>query len=471
MEKYDNMPSLKVSIIVLIGILAILLIGTIIFKIDIIILIILSIIYVGIIGKFNNISQNDILEFMCYGCSKAFMGLLFFVLIGAIIGIFIISGTVPTLVYYGLDILSPKYFLVTSLIICTILSSIIGSSWSTIGTVGIAIMGIATTSNLEIPLPIVAGAIISGAWFGDKMSPVSDSTVMTATSVNANVYEHIKVMAMTTLPAYIIALVLYGIINSFYQVKEIDINNIQIIKNTLDEVYNINILNFIPLIILMFLSILKVDAIKSLLITIGTGILCSILIQNKTLFDCFDAIMKGVSIDTNILEVDKLLNRGGIYSMMETFLLCFFSLSMGGVLEKSGFLKVVIEFITKKIKSTFMLIFTTMSTCILGTAIFSDIYLSIILNSNMYKEEFEKRNLKNTMLSRTIEEGTTLFAPLIPWTAAAIFITTTLNIETIDYFKYTLLNLINPILSLTFTFFGIYIIRIKKEDNKKDYFK
>ena len=461
MDKNIEEPSLKSSIIVLLGILIILLSGTLIFKINIVLLLIISIIYIGIIGKFNNISQDDILEYMSYGCSKAFIGLLFFILIGAIIGIFIASGTVPTLVYYGLNILSPKFFLPTTLLICTILSSIIGSSWSTVGTVGIAIIGIATTSNLDIPLPIIAGAIISGAWFGDKMSPVSDSTVMTATSVNANVYDHIKVMSMTTLPAYIISFISYTFINSFYDVKDIDINNIQNIKDALTSVYNITLLNFIPLIVLIVLSFLKVNAIKSLLITITTSIVFTIFIQNKDLYYCFDAIMNGVHVNTTNLQVNTLLNRGGINSMMSTFLLCFFALSMGGVLEKSGFVKVIIKTITTKIKSNFALIFTTLSTCILGTAMFADIYLSIILNGSIYKEEFKKRDLANTMLSRTIEEGTTLFAPLIPWTSASAFISATLNISTIEYSKYTILNLINPILSLIFTFLGIFIVKVK----------
>lgn len=467
MENNLKEPSLKLSLVVLIGILSILLLGTLIFKIDIVILLILSIIYIAIIGKFNGIKQNDILNFMSYGCSKGFVGLLFFILIGGLIGIFILSGTVPTLVYYGLNILSPKYFLITTLLICTLLSSIIGSSWSTVGTIGIAIIGIAKASNVNIPLPIICGAIISGAWFGDKMSPVSDSTIMTATSVNTNVYSHIKVMSMTTLPAYIISLIVYGLINSFYDVKEIDINNINIIKAELMNLYNINLLNFLPLLCLIILSILKIDAIKSLLISIAVSILCGVILQNKNLYDCFNAIMNGVLVESDILEIKNLLNRGGINSMLPTFLLCFFALGMGGILEKSGFLKVFIKNITKKIKSTFALVFTTMSTCILGTAIFSDIYLSIILNSNMYKEEFEKRNLKNTMLSRTIEEGTTLFAPLIPWTAASIFISTTLGVSTIEYAKYTILNLVNPILSLIFTFFGVFVMKNIIENKTK----
>ncbi len=464
--KNNKEPSFKISLIVLLGILLILLSGIFIFKIDTVLLLILCIIYISIMGRFSGITQKDILSYMSYGCSKAYIGLLFFILIGGIIGIFILSGTVPTLVYYGLDILSPKFFLPSTLLICTILSSIIGSSWSTVGTVGIAIIGIATTSNIAIPLPIIAGAIISGAWFGDKMSPVSDSTVMTATSVNANVYDHIKVMSMTTLPAYIISLIVYALINSFYDVKDIDINNINIIKDALSEIYNISIFNFLPLIILVVLSILKVDAIKSLLITIGIAILCSIILQGKDLYTCFDAILNGVNITTSNQEVNTLLNRGGINSMMSTFLLCFFALSMGGVLEESGFLSVIIKRITRKLKSTFSLVFTAMSTCILGTALFADIYLSIILNANMYKEEFENKNLKNTMLSRTIEEGTTLFAPLIPWTAASAFITATLNIQTLDYAKYTILNLTNPIISLLFTFLGIFVIKNKEKPKR-----
>lgn len=467
MEQNLKNPSLKISFIALIGIFSILLFGTIIFNIDAIILIILSIIYLGIVAKFDKISQDEILSFMSYGSSKAFIGLLFFILIGAITGVFIISGTIPSLVYYGLDLLSPKYFLISTLFVCTLLSSIIGSSWTTISTLGIAILSIARVSNIEIPLPIIVGAIVSGAWFGDKMSPLSDSTIMTATSVNANVYDHIKVMALTTLPAYIVSIIGYSIINNMYDVKPLDINNINIIKTELENLYNISFVNFIPLIILIILSILKVDAIKSILFSILSSIVVAIVWQKANLYDIFNVIMNGMTIQTPINELNSLLNRGGINSMMPTFLLCFFALSMGGILEKCGYLNVIIKHITSKLKTTFSLVFTTMTSCILGTAIFSDIYLSIILNSNMYKDEFEKRNLKNTMLSRTIEEGTTLFAPLIPWTAASIFISTTLNISTLDYAKYAILNLTNPIISLIFTFLGIFVIKTVKEPKLK----
>ncbi len=456
-------PSLKLSLIGVLGILIILLTGIIVFKIDIIILLILSIIFIAIVAHFNGMHIGDIIDGMKEGCSQAFVGLLFFLLIGAIIGIWIQAGTVPALVYYGLKILNPKYFLISSFFICSIVSSVVGTSWGTIGTVGIAIIGVATGSGLNIPLGVVAGSIVSGAWFGDKMSPISDSTVLTATASHADVYSHIKAMCYTTIPSYLLTLVVFAIMNHFYSTgSTLNYQTISPIQELLEQQYHIGMSVFIPALLLVVLCILKVDAILSLLCVIGAGVVCSIVVQGNSLTNAFDAIMNGVHVQTALPSVNTLLNRGGINSMMSTFLLGFMALCLGGVLQKTGFLHVIISKITTRLKSTFSLVLTTMLTCVLGNAVFGDTYLTIVLNANMYSSIYEERGLDSSMLSRTIEEAATMSTPLIPWTAASAFIIGALGVSTLEYAGFAVLNIINPLLSLCFTALGIAIVKKKK---------
>lgn len=442
------------------GVLCILLSGILIFKIDVILLLILSLIYLAIVGKVQGKPLSDFIQGMKDGCSQAFIGLLFFLLIGALIGAWMQSGTVPALVYYGLDILNPRYFLVSSFVICAIVSTVIGTSWGTVGTVGIAIMGIATASGIQIPLPVIAGSVVSGSWFGDKMSPVSDSTVLTATACGADVYKHIRSMCYTTIPASLISLVLFFIVNQHYA-QDVVLNQeaLQPLKETLNEMYEINIWVLIPPVLLIVMCVLKMDAIVSLLSAIGAGVLVSVFVQKNTISLAFDAIMNGVSVQTPVEAVNVLLNRGGIYSMMPTFLLGFMALCLGGALERTQALHVILESITKKIKSVGALVFTTMLTCFLGNAVFGDVYLTIVLNSNLYRSTYEENGLDNSMLSRTVEEATTMSTPLIPWTAASAFVVGALGIQTMEYLPYAFLNLVIPVVSLMVAFLGFGVIR------------
>ena len=463
-------PSQKSAWISIGGVLCILLSGILIFKIDVILLLILSMIYLAIVGKTQGMALNDFIQGMKDGCSQAFIGLLFFLLIGALIGVWMQSGTVPALVYYGLDILNPRYFLVSSFVICGIVSTVIGTSWGTVGTVGIAIMGIATASGIQIPLPVIAGSIVSGSWFGDKMSPVSDSTVLTATACGTDIYKHIRSMCYTTIPAYLISLLLFFFLNQYYA-QDVVLNQqaIQPLKDTLNELYQINIWVLIPTVLLVIMCILKMDAIVSLLSAISAGVLVSIFVQKNTINLAFDAVMNGVSVDTPVEAVNILVNRGGIYSMMPTFLLGFMALCLGGALEKTQALHIILKNITQKTQSVFLLVLTTMVTCIMGNAVFGDTYLTIVLNANLYRSTYEEKGLDTSMLSRTVEEATTMSTPLIPWTAASAFVVGALGISTIEYLPFAFLNLVTPVVSLVFALLGIGIIRkipLNKVGNK-----
>lgn len=464
MNEEKKKPSLSLSIIGVAGLIVILLIGILVYKINIVLLLLIGILYITIVAKFNNLTFNDILDGMKEGCSQAFVGLLFFLLIGGIIGTWVQCGTVPVLVYYGLKILNPKYFLITSFFICSIVSALLGTSWGTIGTVGIAVMGVAVSSGLSIPLYVVAGSIVAGAWFGDKMSPISDSTVLTATACDSEVYRHIKAMCYTTLPSYAISTVIFILINSHYASSStLNTNSIMEIQTVLLDNFTINFWVLLPAIVLVILCILKINAILSLFSVIGVGIVTSVIVQGNSVPSAFDAVMCGVQKETSLEAVNVLLNRGGIESMMPTFLLGFTALCLGGALQKTGFFMVIVEKLASRLKSVFSLVFITMITCITGNAIFGDTYLTIVLNANMYKEIYKRKGLDSSMLSRTIEEAATMSTPLIPWTAAGAFITGALGIPTSQYAMFAVLNLVNPVVSLICAYTGFGIIKNKND--------
>lgn len=461
--------SLKTSLLGIIGTILILLVGTLVLKIDTIIILMVSIIYIGLVSTLKNWKINDVLDGMREGCNQGFIGLLFFLLIGAVIGTWIQSGTVPALVYYGLDLLNPKYFLVTSFLVCCIVSTILGTSWGTVGTIGVAIMGMAVSSKLSIPLGIIAGTIVSGAWFGDKMSPISDTNVLIATTSKVDIYKHIKVMMYSTLPSFLITLVILIFINRHYTSNiTMDYTQISIIKDTLEQEFNLGITTFIPVIALVILCVLKVEGVTSLILATAIAVICSVFIQGDSLIVSLESIMNGFSIETGVAEVDVLLNRGGINSMMPTFLLGFMALCLGGVIQKTGFVDDIIKRISSRLKSVFSVVLTTMITCVLGNAVFADTYLTIVLNSNMYRKLYDERQLDLSMLSRTIAEAATMSTPLIPWTAASAFIVGALGVPTTQYAAFAILNLVNPIVSLILTFFKILVVKKEKQKEEQE---
>ncbi|MEQ2428192.1 Na+/H+ antiporter NhaC [Clostridiales bacterium TF09-2AC] len=451
-----KLPDIKISLLGVLGILCILFTGTLLLKTDIIVLLILSIIFIAAVGTCSGMTMEDSLDGMREGCSQAFIGLLFFLLIGAIIGVWIQAGTVPALVYYGLGILTPRYFLLSSFLICSLVSLVLGTSWGTVGTVGVAIMGVSMGSGISVPVAVTAGAIVAGSWFGDKMSPISDSTVLTAASSGTDVYRHIRSMAKTTLPSYGVSLVLFFLLNRKYARNAVlDTAQIGQIRDILQQEFVINIWVFLPAILLVILCIARIHAVLSLILVIGAGCVCSVAVQGNTVSGALRAIMDGGYVETISEEVNLLVNRGGINSMLPTFLLGFMALCLGGILQKSRFLHVILKRVTGRLKNHFSLIAVTMLTSILGNAVFGDTYLTIVLNGNIYKEAYDERGLDRAVLSRTIEEGATMSTPLIPWTAASAFIYGALGVSALEYGRFALLNLVNPVVSMLMAAAGI----------------
>ncbi|MBN2827989.1 MAG: Na+/H+ antiporter NhaC [Tissierellales bacterium] len=459
--KEKKLPSIGISAFVFLSIVVILIFGIMVLKVDIHVLLILGLVVTSMVSFKLGYTMEELMEGMRMSISRAMTAMLIFIMIGAIIGTWIAAGTVPALIYYGLKFLTPQLFLPVGLILCSLTSLATGTSWGTAGTIGIALMGMGV--GLGIPAPIVAGMVVSGAFFGDKMSPISDTTNLSALSAGADLYDHIKAMMYTTVPSYIIALIIYTFVGFKYASGSGDPADILLIQSTLEANFNLNPIVILPMVVLFGLNLKKVDAIPAMIIGAFTGILVAMIFQGASLSSALTSVNYGYGTETGVALVDNLLLRGGIQRMMWTFSLSFIALCLGGVLETVGYLRSLIAGIVSRVKSVGLLVTTVIGTTILGNAAMGEIYLGIILNGSLYKEEFKERGLKPSMLSRLLEEGGTLTGALIPWTTAGAFMATTLGVSTLEYLPYAFLNLINPVLSIVLSFMGIFILWENKE--------
>ncbi len=459
-------PSLKLSLAGALGAIVILFLGLFLLHQEITLLLFLDMVYVATIAKIDGLRVSDLVEGMSTGCAQALTGLLFFPLVGALMGIWIHCGTIPTLLYHGLNLLHPRYFLISSFLLCSLVALIIGTSWGTVGTIGIVIIGVAESSGVDLPIGLVVGSIVSGAWFGDKMSPISDSTLLTTTVTGVKVYPHIRAMAYTTLPSYALTFLVFGVLNRILsRGTNLDKEILQQMRAGLSSQYELSFLTFLPPLILMLLCFLQVHVFVALLSGIGTGVVCSVLVQHNTFPSAMNALMSGGDTRTGLSVLDDLLSWGGIDAMVRGFYLCLLAVCLGGALQRTGFLSCIISHSARYLRSDFALILSTMFTCTLGNCIFSDNYLSIVLNGDVYQPLYQKNGLSLTMLSRTIEESATLSAPLIPWTAAGVFISETLGVSVREYAPFVILNLLTPVVSLCMCRLKVGLITGEQEEH------
>ncbi|WP_313755723.1 Na+/H+ antiporter NhaC [Tissierella sp.] len=449
-------PSFGISLFTLISVILILVVGITVFKADIHALLLISLSFSCIVSFRLGYSFDNLMEGMERSLTEILPAMMIFILIGVIIGSWIMAGTVPAIIYYGLKILTPLWFLPVGLLLCSLTSIATGSSWGTVGTVGIALMGVG--NGLGIPAHITAGMIVSGAYFGDKMSTISDTTNLAAAAAGTNLYEHVKSMSYTTTPAYIITLILYTLIGFKYSKGSVNKEEVDLIVNTLGTNFNMNPIIFLPMIVLFTLNIKRASAVPSMIIGAAAAVVIAIVFQKATINAALLSLNYGYSGNTGVEIVDKLLNRGGIQEMMWTFSLAFIAISLGGVLQQVGFLDRLIKGFIGNVNNPGILALIVISTTTLGIAAMGEVYLSIILNGNLYREEFKKKGLKPNMLSRLLEEGGTLMEIFIPWSTGGAFVAATLGVENFKIAPYALLSIINPILSIVFSFLGIYVL-------------
>lgn len=382
-------------------------------------------------------------------------------IVGIIIGTWIISGIVPSMIYYGLHIISPKVFLLVACIMSSIVSLATGSSWSTVGTIGVALIGIGEA--MGIPLPMVAGAIISGAYFGDKMSPLSETTNLAPAMAGSELFEHIKHMLYTVGPSLLISLVLYGILGLKYGGNTLNESNLNLILNTLSNNFVINPLLLLPPIFVIIMVIKKVPAIPGLFAGSVLASIFAVVIQKASLASVVSSAYSGFHSNTGVETIDKLLNRGGMSSMGYTITLIFVAMAFGGILEKTGMLHTIVEKILSKANGTGSLVLATSLTCIAINILTASQYLSIVITGSMYKERFLEKGLHPKNLSRCLEDSGTVTSPLIPWNNCGAFMATTLGVATLAYLPYAFLCYINPIISIIYGYTGFTMEKLNTE--------
>lgn len=391
-------------------------------------------------------------EGILHGCKIATVPMLILMFIGMLIPTFIAAGTIPALIYYGLQLINPSVFLVTAALICTVSSLSTGSSWTTGGTFGVAFMGI--SMGLGIPPALTAGAVISGAVIGDKLSPLSDSTNLAAGVCETDLFAHIRSMLFTTVPAFIISLVLYAFLGMRYSATAIDTTSVDAILQGIQGSFNISplhvLVSLIPLVAVIFMAIKKVHAIAAMIAASIIAMFIAILFQGQSILGMMSFMNYGFSIDTGVAAVDKLLNRGGIQSMMWTVSLGYLGLSYGGILEITGTLEALIEKMAAVTKRSSNLIVTHILSSILINVISASQYVAIIIPGRMYLPAYKKLNIRLDVASRTCEDSGTVTSPLVPWGLCGVFFAGALGVNTLEYLPYAFLCYLTPIVGMLY---------------------
>ncbi len=402
-------------------------------------------------------SYADIQDMMSRAITRALPAIYIFILIGMVIASFMQSGTIAMLIYYGLGILEPSFFLFSGLILCCLMSVATGTSWGTVGTLGVVFIGIGEA--LQIPLPIVAGMIVSGATFGDKMSPVSDTTNLAAMSAETNLYTHIRTMLITTVPTLLIVSVILLVIGASYADNRLPSANIAEIRDALDQTYKLNpVITLLPLMVMLVMSLKRYSPQVSMTASIVTATIIAIAYQQSSSIAVANALWSNTPGTTGIESIDNLLGRGGITSMSWTLLLSLMALALGGVLFGGGFLAVLLSGMINQIKRTTSLIALTIASGFVGNIAMGEAYISIILNCQLFRGSFDAMKLDSSLLSRSVEEGSTVTTGLIPWTTAGAFYAATLGVPVLDYLPYAFFNYLTPVVSVSMAALGLGLL-------------
>ena len=433
---------------------------------------ILSASIAAIIAIKNGYTWKEVETGIVKGIGMGMRAILILLAVGALIGTLIMSGTVPAMIYYGLNILSPSIFYFTACVICAIASLSIGSSWTVAGTLGVALMGIAT--GLGLSPSVTAGAIISGAYFGDKMSPLSDTTNLAPAIAGTDLFSHIRHMVWTTGPSLVIALIIF-LIMGLNSNAEGNADGLALIQSTLQNTFNISVVSFVPIVVIFVLAYKKMPAFPTILIGALLAGLFSILLQPEVvsnfvnqpelsnsltlLSGVWTALHSGFVLESGVPMVDDLLTRGGMASMLNTIWLVICALTFGAVLETAQLLNKIVEKVLTFANSTGSLIVTTIATCIGINIIAADQYISIVLPGRMYRAEFKRRKLAARNLSRALEDSGTITSPLIPWNTCGAYMSASLGIATFSYLPFCFFNLVNPIIAIIYALLRIKIIR------------
>ena len=428
----------------------------------------------SIVGMRLGYTWKELQDGMVHGVSLAMGALFILLVVGSLIGTWIMAGIVPTMIYYGLQILSPQIFYAACCVISALVAVATGSSWTTASTVGIALVGIAGAFGLN--LGIAAGAIISGAYFGDKLSPLSDTTNLAPAMVGTDLFTHIRHMLWTTVPSITIALIFFTIVGLVSSPEGAEGASLQEMLESLEGSFNLGWHLLLPVGVVLYVIYKKVPAFPALLIGALLGGVFAVIFQQEVVLQYVGetdlprsvALLKGFwmslfntfNANTGNADLDDLLTRGGMRSMLDTIWLIISAMMFGASMEKTGMLGVIAQRILGAAKSTGGLIAATLATSVGANIIASDQYIAIVVPGRMFRAEFQKRGLDPKNLSRALEDSGTLTSPLIPWNTCGAFMATALGVPTLTYLPFAVFNLMNPVISAIYGFTGFSIVKL-----------
>ncbi len=455
MKKEFKKVGLGGALVVFLIVAAVMAVGLAIIKLNTMVTFLLALIAVCICAVIMGMSLEDLQETVLDGCRKCALVIMIMISVGMVVGSWMISGIVPSIIYYGLKLFTPASFLAVGFVICCIVSFFTGSSYAALGTMGVAFMAIGY--GMGINPALVAGMSVSGAVFGDKMSPFSDTTNMAPAAAGTNVFKHIKSMLWTVIPAFVISLILYFIMGMRYSgVADDSVQSIQAIMDVLKETFTISPLLILIPVITVVLVALKVPAMIALIIGAILGVIVGLIAQPQYSFvQLVTAMASGYKGEFDNADVARLLNRGGISSMLSTVVYCIFALELGEVMMKMGVLNAILGKIKGFIERPANLILSTLLTCLATVLLTTSQYMAILLPGEVFTDSFKKAKVAPWILSRTLEDGGTIFAFLVPWSAAAIYTYGVLNVSALEYLPYTFLALLCPIFAVIWAYTGI----------------
>ncbi len=480
-EREIKTTKLRHALITFLILVVVMSVGIKVFEVDPHIPMFIGVIAAAIMAMVLGYKWPDIESMMVDGISKAMQSILILAIVGMMIGAWLISGTIPTMIYYGLKLLSPKVFLVAAVLICSITSLATGTSWGTMGTMGLALIGIG--AGLGMPIGPTAGAVICGAYFGDKMSPLSDTTNLAPAMAGTDVFTHVKYMLKSTLIAYGIALVFFGIYGFMHVgAGNVDTSQATVLMDGLRDNFNINPLLLLPPVVVILSIALKVPAIPGITLGFITAAVMAPFAQGDlamfssdleflhngvTLGDILDVSLNGFTCNTDVDALNDLLSTGGLMNMASSILMTVIAMMFGGIMEGTGQLAVIIEAITKRIKGDAGLIGATEATCILSNVVMPEQYISILVPGRMYAPAYRKAGLHPKCLSNALESAGTVTSCLVPWNTCGMFIAATLGVTTAVYAPWAIFNYLMPVICFVLAFFGVTATKMTPEEQEK----
>ena len=399
-----------------------------------------------IIGKLCGYSYKDMLAAGLEAVNQSLEAIIIILLVGCLIGSFTACGTIPAVVYYGLKLLTPAIFLPFVTTLCAVVGIALGSAWTVTATLGIAFMAIGTTMGLNPAL--IAGAILSGACCGDKFSPLSDSTNLAAGSAQTGLFDHVAAMVTTTFPSLVLAVLLY----TFFSLSKVGTYDptlaTELSSAILDHYTYMSPILLIPILLIVVVAVIKMPAIPSVVLLSLLGCVFAMIFQGTGMADCIKILHYGYEAESSNALFYKLVNRGGMDSMLWTNNLVIVAVAFGGILQKIGSVESLLGGLIKKVKTPFQLVLVTLATGVFCITTMCDQYLGLIIPASMYKDNYDEMGLGRNMLSRTLEDGGTLWSPLVPWSSCGAYHAAVLGVPTLAYLPYCFMNIINPIYAI-----------------------